>query len=192
MCINLTRELIRPSRPERQHRGFTLIEMIIFIVVVSVGLVGVLSVLQLTAGNSAAPVIRKNMLAIAEGLLEEISAQPFTWCDPNDANVTTATSASACTTAEAMGPEAGETRGNAGNPFDNVNDYYVAGGWTLNPVSNIVGDVYAGYSAVVTISQEALGDVPVADSLRIAVTVTRGTETMTLETYRVRHSPNLP
>ncbi|MCZ7653380.1 MAG: hypothetical protein M5R42_02490 [Rhodocyclaceae bacterium] len=55
---------------------------------------------------------------------------PFTFCDPDDANASTATGAfvgvnSCAATVEAMGPEAaqGETRYAALRPFDNVNDY---------------------------------------------------------------------
>ena len=63
---------------DRRQRGVTLIELIVFIVIVSVGLVGILSVLNLTTRSSADPLIRKQMLAIAEGLLDEVAAQPLT------------------------------------------------------------------------------------------------------------------
>lgn len=178
-----------------RSRGFTLIEMVIFIVIVGIGLAGILAVLNLTARNSADPVIRKNMLTIAEGLLEEITLQPFTWCDPDDANAATATSAADCATvAEALGPE-GETRNGGALAFDNVNDYYVAGGWTLSPATNIAGIAFPGYDASVMIVAEALGPAGasiVADNvLRVAVTVTHGNQSLTVEGYRTRHSPNL-
>jgi Tfp pilus assembly protein PilV len=110
----------------RQH-GLTLIELIVFIVIVSVALAGVLSVLNLTARSSADPMIRKQMLAIAEGLMDEVAAQPFTWCDPDDPAAATAINAAACATQEVTAPgapEAGETRGGRCYAFfDNVNDY---------------------------------------------------------------------
>ena len=55
-----------------RHRGFTLIELIIFIVVVSAGLAGILSVMNTVVKSSADPMVRKQSIAIAESLLEEI------------------------------------------------------------------------------------------------------------------------
>ena len=49
--------------------------------------------------HSADPIVRKQALAIAESLLLEIEQQAFTWCDPQDANVVTATSAAGCAVA---------------------------------------------------------------------------------------------
>ena len=40
--------------------------------------------LNLTTSHSADPMIRKQTLVIAEGLMDEVAAQPFTWCDPDD------------------------------------------------------------------------------------------------------------
>ena len=57
--------------------GFSLVETIVFIVIVSVALAGVLSVMNLTTLRSADPLIRKQMIAIGESLLEEISQQNF-------------------------------------------------------------------------------------------------------------------
>lgn len=174
-------------------RGFTLIELVVFIVIVSVGLAGILSVLNVTVRHSADPVIRKNLLAIAEALIEEVTAQPFTWCDPNDANAETATGVGDCAaTVEVLGPEGAETRGSATSPFDNVNDYYVAAGLTLDPVSDASGTAtYAGYAATINITAEALNGVVAADALRIGVTVSHGGDSLTVEGYRTRHSPNL-
>ena len=179
----------------RRQRGMTLIELIVFVVIVSVALAGVLTVLTVTARSSADPMIRKQMLAIAEALLEEAQSQPFTWCDPDDANAATATSAAGCaTTAEGLGPEAGETRAGAATPFDNVNDY--AGLALASPIPSVTGTFSAppGYSATVAVTPEALngvGDATAASaSLRITVTVTNGGDSIMLEGYRTRHSPN--
>lgn len=177
----------------RQH-GLTLIELIVFIVIVSVALAGVLNILNLTNRTSADPLIRKQMLAIAEGLMDEVAAQPFTWCDPDDPAAATAISAAACAVPEAVGPEAGETRGGAVTPFDNVNDYNSPAVIT----TNITGAAMPpGYSAVITVGPGApLGPaaslVPAAALLLITVTVTvaSSTETMVLEGYRTRYSPN--
>jgi len=62
----------------RQHqRGFTLIELIIFIVVVGAGLAGILSVSTTAIKSSADPMIRKQTIAIAESMLEEILLKDY-------------------------------------------------------------------------------------------------------------------
>jgi MSHA pilin protein MshD len=178
----------------RRQCGMTLIELIVFTVIVSVALAGVLTVLNLTARTGADPMIRKQMLAIAEGLLEEVMLQPFTWCDPDDPAAATAINAAACATQEAMGPEAGETRSSAVTPFDNVNDY--AGLALASPIPSVTGtsQAPAGYSATIAVIPEALNGVgnatPASASLRIAVTVSFGTQSVVLEGYRSRYSPN--
>lgn len=62
---------------KRLHTGFTLIEVIIFIVVLGAGLAGILSVFNTSIKNSADPLVRKQTLAIAESLLEEIVQKEF-------------------------------------------------------------------------------------------------------------------
>jgi hypothetical protein len=49
----------------------------------------------------------------------------------------------------------------------------------------------SGYSAAVSVAQDALNGIAAAESLRITVTVTHGTDSLALEGYRTRHSPNL-
>jgi MSHA pilin protein MshD len=58
-------------------RGFTLIELIFFIVVVSVGLTGILLVSNTVVKSSADPLLRKQSLAIAQSLLEEIVQKDY-------------------------------------------------------------------------------------------------------------------
>ena len=60
-----------------RRRGFTLIEVLIFIVVVSVGLAGILSVMNTVVKSSADPMVRKQSIAIAESLLEEILLKAY-------------------------------------------------------------------------------------------------------------------
>ena len=200
MCIEHT----AASAP--RSAGFTLIELIMYIVIVSVGVVGILSVLNITVKSSADPLIRKQMLATAEGLLEEVEMMPFTYCDPTDANVATAASAAVgagptfcATTVESLGPESGQTRTGTVTPFNNVNDYYVSGGLALSsPITDITGGnpAPAGYSANIQIIPEALNGIsstsaPTAmNVLRIAVTVTHGSDSLTLEGYRTRYAPD--
>jgi MSHA pilin protein MshD len=174
------------------QRGLTLIELIVFIVIVSTALAGILSVLSLTSRSSADPMIRKQMLAIAEGLLDEVAAQPFTWCDPDDPAAATAMVAATCATPEAIGPEAGEARGGAVTPFDNVNDYNALAGITTDITG---GAMPPGYTAAIAVAPGALGPVasavPAAASLLITVTVTHvAGEAITVEAYRTRYAPN--
>lgn len=170
----------------RQH-GLTLIELIVFIVIVGVALAGVLTVLNHTARHSADPVLRKQALTIAEAILEEVMMQPFTWCDPDDAGAVTATGYTSCTVSENnLAPEAGEARGSGATPFDNVNDYH-----GLVTTTNVAGGGAAPYTASVTVTQDSLNGIPVDASLLVTVSVSAAGETIQLQGYRTRHSPNL-
>lgn len=60
------------------QRGFSLIEVIVFIMIVSVALVGVLSVMNQTTQRSADPLVRKQAIAVAESMLEEVALHDFT------------------------------------------------------------------------------------------------------------------
>ena len=57
------------------QRGISLIELIMFIVIISAALAGILLVMNQVTGHSADPLIRKQALAIAESMLEEIQLQ---------------------------------------------------------------------------------------------------------------------
>ena len=180
----------------RHQAGISLIELIIFIVIVSTAVAGVLSVMNVTAQHSADPMLRKQAQAIAESLLEEIELQPFTYCDPDDINAVTATSATigttgCATTVEAMGPETGETRYTTPQ-FDNVNDYNNFAMTTgINDITNTPVSGLAGYTASVAITQDgtSFGLAPEA-VLKIDVTVSAGSENLILTGYRFRYAPN--
>lgn len=186
------------------QRGLSLIEVIVFIVVVSVGLAGVLIAINKGVASSADPMIRKQALAAAESLLEEIELQPFTYCDPEDPVAATATSSAGCTTtAQSMDNTAnwgvGETRygtlvaGNLVNFFDNVADYNgFAMTGTLNDIFQQSSSRLGGYNASVSVAQAGTGfGLPNTDVLRITVTVTGSGNTITLTGFRFRHSPNM-
>ncbi len=212
MCID------RATRCNRSQRGLSLIELIVFIVIVGVALSGILTVLNLTTKSSADPMIRKQMLSIAEALLEEVQMKAFTWCDPDDRSAATAESATLDTTLptptdvtkcwdklEGTGPETiasvAETRTSTSTPFDNVNDFSGLA-MLASPISSSRGGTStapAGYSAKIDVTPEALNDVGDATSasasLHITVTVCHATscpsgDSVTLEGYRTRHSPN--
>jgi MSHA pilin protein MshD len=173
------------------QRGISLIELIMFIIIVGIGVAGILLVFNVTTKASADPLIHKQMLAIAEALMEEVQAKPFTYCDPDDAIAPTAASEAACTTAEAIGPE-GETRFSAITPFDNVNDYGAT--LSISPITDITGTAIGGlgaYSATIAVAGSALGGFAAADSLLITVTVTGpGNDSLALQGYRARYAPN--
>jgi MSHA pilin protein MshD len=177
------------------QRGLSLIELIVFIVIISVGLAGILLVMDQTTRSSADPFIRKQSLAIAESLLEEIVLMPFTYCDPNDALAAVATSPAGCdATAEGLGPETGETRYSATTPFDNVSDYHnflmnAGNGGIRDIIGNVIGALDS-YTASVTLAESVLGGIAAIDSLLITVTVTGpNSEPVVLQGYRTRFSP---
>lgn len=112
------------TRPSQ--RGFTLIELVIFIVVVSIGMAGILSVMNTTVKSSADPMVRKQALAIAESLLEEIVQKEY------------GTTATYSCTAVAF-PATGWNRA----LFDCVGDY---NGYTVNAVTDASGNAVSGLS----------------------------------------------
>ncbi len=65
------------STVESKQRGISLIELIIFIVIISIALTGILLVMNQVTRHSADPLIRKQAIAAAESLLEEIELQDF-------------------------------------------------------------------------------------------------------------------
>ena len=196
MCLFPARP---PSAPRRQAargpvcaRGLSLVELILFIVIVGAALAGTLAVFVQSTRASADPMQRAQALAVARSLLEEVQLAAFTWCDPDDANAASATSAAGCASLpEALGPEAGESR--LGSPgFDNVNDY---DGYAMNGIvdlSNTAIPGLAGYAARVRVAAAALGSIGAAgDALRITVTVTSPNgASVTLEGWRTRHAPD--
>jgi MSHA pilin protein MshD len=184
-----------PLARRTRQSGLSLIELIVFIVIVGVGLAGITVTYNTVVRSSADPMARKQALAIAESVLLEIEQQPFTWCDPDDDNVTTAVSAAGCATNNQSNlggatPNT-EARDNSANPFDNVADY----GNYDHAAEDILGNNdFADYQVSVTITDVGGGaqfaPVPAGAILRIAVTVTGRGETITLVGYRARYAPN--
>jgi MSHA pilin protein MshD len=191
------------TKPSCQ-RGVSLIELIIFIVIISTALIGILAVMNLTSAHSADPLIRKQALAIAESLLEEVELMPFTFCDPDDVNAASAVSAADCSggiggandeSKLPLGPEAGETRYSATTPFDNVSDYNGFNSVADGGIKEISGNAIAAlsaYSASINVSNATLSSVPVEAALRITVTVDGpGSTQIVLDGYRTRFSPRI-
>jgi MSHA pilin protein MshD len=196
----------------KSQLGLSLVEQIVFIVIVSVAVAGVLGVFAMTSRGSADPMVQKQALSIAEAFMEEVQLQPFTYCDPDDANGAAATRAAldsgvtlpavgCAATIEVLGVDGGENRYSATTPFDNVNDYngYDSSVEAPPGIKNIAQQPIAGlepYRVVVNVAGQALGGI--GDdvdgrprSLLITVTVTGpGNTTVVLHGYRARYAPN--
>ncbi|MFN0186167.1 MAG: prepilin-type N-terminal cleavage/methylation domain-containing protein [Aquabacterium sp.] len=154
----------RPERrASRRSAGFTLPEMLLAIVVLGIGLAGLLSALGTLARSSADPVIQRQMLSIAEGLMEEIQLKPFT---------------SAANTAPS---------GCARDTYNDVADYdgYATDG-AICAVDGTKVELLSGYSVKVAVQAEDLAGV--SRALRITVTVVRGSDSLTLDGWRVDHA----
>ena len=177
-----------------RQRGLSLIELLVFIVVVGIAVTGVVSVYSLNARTSADPLMRKQAVAIAESLLEEVLANHFTYCDPDDANAETAINAAGCaTTAEAIGPEAGETRYDNLAPFDNVNDYHGFSMTGIRDITDTAVDGLNAYTAAIQVqSAGSFNGIPADETLLVTVTVTApGNPGVILSGTRTRYAPNL-
>lgn len=157
---------------ERQ-RGMTLIELIMAIVILAVGLAGVLIVYQRTAVSSADPLVRKQMLAVAEGMMAEILRMPF------------------------AGPigKAG-AKGCARNTFSRLSDYHE---YKSTGICNVLGDQQPNlqdYSITVTVESPTgphpLIPIAAADVLTIKVKVSHGGEALTLESWRSNYGAQQP
>ena len=171
--------------------------------VVSVGVAGILSVIDFTGLHSADPMARKQAVMVAESLLEEVEAQAFTICDPDDANASTATAppnpadpATRCvgTYQSVLGPTPGESRSSTTTPFDNVGDYDGFG--MNNGITTVMGapmPQLAGYNAQVTVANAAgpgteFPSLPAGSALSITVKVD-GAASASLTGYRFRYDP---
>jgi MSHA pilin protein MshD len=148
--------------------GFTLVEMIIAIVIIGVGLAGVLTAFDINVRSSADPLIRKQMLSVAEEMLEEIQLKPF------------AVNGTAPSNAQVACGAAGSVR----TAFDDVRDY---AGYATTGICDIDGTAIAGLEdydlAIATNDTATLTDGTTAvaggSTIRVEVTVTHGTETLT-------------
>ena len=151
MCMN------RPV-PVLQ-RGFTLIELIIFIVVISAGLAGILSVMNTVVKSSADPMVRKQAMALAESVLEEVMLHNFN--DPDGTST----------------GESGRSNWDNVDDFDAINEVVSASGpvFTGLPVG-----VY-GYTIKVDVDPATLGTLA---AKTVTVTVSRGAESISLKGYR--------
>jgi MSHA pilin protein MshD len=178
----------------RASRGLSLVEIVVFMVVVGVAFAGMLVLYNQLTRASIDPLVRKQTLAIASSMLEEVALRAFTFCDPDDPAVHTAATPGDCATPEIVGAE-GETRAT----FDNVSDYhgFQMGSGTGNPITTAGGatvDGTADYFVGVTIAETALAPIAAAESLLVTVTARHvpSGATVTLQGYRTRYAPRNP
>ncbi len=157
----------------RLQRGVTLIELIVAIIIISVALVGVYSVLNQTLLHSADPIVNKQMISIAEGLMDEILLKKFE--DPN--GECTASTTPRC-------------QANTLVDRPNYNDVSDYNGFAMTGIYALDGTPISALSSynvsiVVDATTASLGGLAGSSQVkRIAVTVTYGSEDFTLEGYR--------
>jgi len=156
--------------PATKQRGISLIELIIFIVIISIALTGILLVMNQVTAHSADPLLRKQAMAAAESLLEEIELQDFP-------------AASGAVTA---GPVTQANR-TGYHTVSEYNSFATTGIYALTGVAPIAG--LENYKASVSVVDQALGAVVAGSAVRITVTVaTPQNENITLDGYRTWRS----
>lgn len=145
------------------QRGMTLVELIVAIVIIAVGLAGMLSVFNNTVKNSADPMIRKQLLALAEGMMDEVMLLPFE-ADP----ATNWSGSATCANRD---------------QFDEVDDF---SGYTNQDVCDYGGTpILPGYKLSVEVDDsQPLDGVPATAARRITVTAEVGGESLRLVGWR--------
>ncbi len=155
----------RPSQAQAapRRRGFTLPEALIAIVVLGVGLAGVMLAFSTTMRRSADPMLRLQLLSIAEGLMEEIQLKPFA-------------------------PVANAAPAGCGrSTYNDIGDY--DGYTTTTGICTVDGVAIAALSAYnvsVTVRTGTLGALGTAR--RITITATGGSETLQLVGWRTDYA----
>ena len=152
-----------------RQSGISLIELVIFIVIVSVGVVGILGVMNVTVKSSADPMIRKQAVAMAEAILDEVLAKDYA----NPAGGFAETDFNACS-GRAQYDDVGDYSCFAGAPATAV----IKGDATLGSTSI---PALAGYVATIAVSDVSISS---ANMKRVTVTVAGGDESVVLNGYR--------
>lgn len=161
----------------KHYRGMTLIELVIAIVVIGVGVAGVMMAFSTVVKNSADPLVRKQMLAIAEEMMEEIVLKPFVVSGTTPVNAL-----KNCASGTGLAPR---------SDFDDVSDF---NGYQTTGICNIDGDAMTSLSAynlqVTVTTTNVMDGVTVAAGRvkKITVTVTHGSDTLTLAGWRVNYA----
>jgi len=152
-------------RSVSRSAGVSLVELVVVIVLGGVAMAGVFAAFNTITAASSDPEVRKQMVAIAESLMEEVQLRPF-----------------ACS---------GTCSGS--RPFDSVSAYNLpTAGITDITNAPVVG--LEAYRASVAVTPTALGSgantIPSTASLLITVQVTHTSgSSLTLEGYRTHYAP---
>jgi MSHA pilin protein MshD len=154
----------------RAGAGFGLIEAILFLVIVGVAVTGLVRVLGQYTRQSADPLVRKQALAVAESLLEEILPRDF--ANPSGGFTGAATQANRAL-------------------FDDVSDYNgfaTSGVYALGSATPVTGLENYAVQVAVGAPAAAFPGVPAGDALEVTVTVaTPSGEAHGLTGYRFRY-----
>ncbi|MDD5029974.1 MAG: prepilin-type N-terminal cleavage/methylation domain-containing protein [Rhodoferax sp.] len=164
--------MTKPAPVPSRQRGFTLIELIIFIVVISAGLAGILQVMNTVVAASADPMLRKQALALADSILEEILVKRY--CDPDrgdpDASPPTCIFPRIAADQEALR-----------TAYDDVDDYNGKSNADFTDLPGALSSYVIGIG--VTDDAATLG----VAAKRVTVTVTHGAEVVSLTGYRTNY-----
>ena len=154
------------------RRGFTLIEMIIFIVIVSSALAGILSVMHSTVKASADPIVRKQAIALADSILEEILQKDY--CDRS-------------------GSPTGTTRDDmrAVTDFNGTSNALFSGGTSPIPAALLAPTGKYTIGIAVASDSTTLGSAPNIPAKKITVTISWGTENISMTGYRTRYGDDV-
>lgn len=161
----------------KRSRGMTLIELVIAIVVIGIGVAGVMMAFSTVVKNSADPLVRKQMLSIAEEMMEEITLKPFAVSGTAPTNTL-----KNCTFGAGVASRAN---------FDDVSDFNA---YQTTGICNIDGDAVVPLSAynlqVTVTTTNAMDGVVIAAGRvkKITVTVIHGSDALTLVGWRVNYA----
>ena len=140
------------------QRGYLLLELVLFIVVTSIGLAGILSVMNVVVKTSSEPMIRKQVVVLAESILEEVLQKEYADTDPG-------------------GLPGNET---TRDTIDDVDDYH----GKTQAIFSDWPEALSSYQAAITVATDDLdgsGRVPIK---KITVTVTGSGQVISLSGYR--------
>lgn len=193
-----------PSRSfAKQQSGFSLVELLVVIVVLGIAASTLTMVASRSSELSASNLGEQQALTLANAVLDEVRAMPFTFCDPNATNAGTATSTATCVGGPAenltQAAEGTEVRGGVGTAaLDNVNDYNnqnIAAGALRDVFNNLLTaslPLVSNCSVSIRVFPQAMTAVPATDANRIVVSVTCPGQfaPVVAEAIRLRYAPN--
>jgi len=157
-----------PQPARRLQYGITLLELIMFIVIVGVALAGIVTAINFNTQHSVDPIVKKQGLAIAESMLEEVMLQNF------------------------KDPDSTANEGSVRSDWDDIDDY---AGYSSQPVTSIddpgttISDL-SGYTVSVGVDATvSLNGIASGQTKLITVTVAwQGHQVVQLQGYRTNYT----